>query len=265
MIIGSPVTFTAQVNSAAGTPSGTVTFFEGANPLGTSALSGGASALTTSTLAGGTHNSTAVYNGADIYAASTSPVLAESVLDLSMAVSGGHAGGASSTATTVGVKTGGSASVLLLLNSKQNAIMPVNSTLTVTGQPAGTTITLARNNWQATSASSWLYPKGYAFTNPTLTFKLPSQLAKSESAPPFPGGAKSALLSLLLLPFLRRGRKSAKRLVLLAVLALSMAGTLGMTGCAANNGFYAEKSYPVAITLTAGAVTKVSYVTLNVK
>jgi hypothetical protein len=270
VMIGSPVTFTAQVSSAAGSPTGTVTFFDGATALGTTALSGGTTALTTSELAAVTHSVTAIYNGTGTYAASTSPALAEAVIDLSMTVSGtgggaGGAGGTSSTATTVAVQTGASASVLVQLSSSQNIAMPVNSTLTVTGQPAGTTITLAGKDWQATSGSSWLYPKGYALTNPTLTFKLPSQLtAKSEKGTVFPDGAKSILLSLLLLPFVRRRRRTAKRLMLLAVLALSMAGALGMTGCAAHNGFYAEQSYPVTITLTAGAVSKVSYVTLNV-
>jgi hypothetical protein len=268
VMIGSPVTFTTSVSSSAGTPSGTVTFFDGATPLGTAVLSGGAAALTTSGLAAGAHSITAVYGGAATYAASSSVALAESVVDLGMAVSGtegGDTSGTSATTATVTAETGGTASVLVQLSSSQNTVMPVNSTLTVTGQPAGTTITLTGENWQQTSSSSWIYPKSYTLANPTLTFKLPSQVAaKSERGTVIPAGAKPILLSLLLLPFLRRRRRTGKRLVLPAVLALSMAGTLGMTGCAAHNGFYAEQSYPVTITLTAGAVSKVSYLTLNV-
>jgi Bacterial Ig-like domain (group 3) len=61
---GQAVTFVATVSSSAGTPSGTVTFFDGATPLGTVPLdSAGSATLTTSVLAVGSHSITATYNG----------------------------------------------------------------------------------------------------------------------------------------------------------------------------------------------------------
>lgn len=63
---GSSVTFTATVSpiaGASGTPSGTVTFSEGATVLGSSSTSGGVATLTTSALGGGVHTITATFTG----------------------------------------------------------------------------------------------------------------------------------------------------------------------------------------------------------
>jgi large repetitive protein len=64
--VGQSVTFTATVSSPGGgvSPTGTVTFFDGATPLATQTLNGGGVATyTTATLANGVHQMTAVYNG----------------------------------------------------------------------------------------------------------------------------------------------------------------------------------------------------------
>ena len=63
---GQSVTFTATVADVApgvGTPTGTVTFKDGATTIGTGTLSAGVTTFTTSTLAIGTHSITAVYGG----------------------------------------------------------------------------------------------------------------------------------------------------------------------------------------------------------
>jgi hypothetical protein len=60
------VTFTATVTPVApgaGTPGGSVTFYDGSTLLGTVALTGGAASLTTSALAVGSHSVTASYGG----------------------------------------------------------------------------------------------------------------------------------------------------------------------------------------------------------
>ena len=71
------VTFTATVTSAAGTPTGTVTFKNGATTLGTGTLSGGKATFATSALAVGSHSITAAYAGNSSYAPSTSATLVE--------------------------------------------------------------------------------------------------------------------------------------------------------------------------------------------
>jgi Bacterial Ig-like domain (group 3)/Autotransporter beta-domain len=78
-ILGKPVTFTATVTSAAGTPGGTVAFYDGATLLGTGTLASSVATFTTSTLAVGAHPISARYLGAGIFAASTSTVLNQTV------------------------------------------------------------------------------------------------------------------------------------------------------------------------------------------
>ncbi|MEO8990977.1 MAG: FG-GAP-like repeat-containing protein [Acidobacteriaceae bacterium] len=70
---GQPVTFTSQVSSSAsGTPTGTVTFFDGTTTLGTGTLSANTATFTTSSLAAGSHSITAVYAGDTNFTGSTS-------------------------------------------------------------------------------------------------------------------------------------------------------------------------------------------------
>src|SRR5256886_593828 len=71
-----PAAVTAPVT---GTPTGTVTFKDGASALGTGTLSGGAATFITSGLTAGTHSITAVYSGDANFAGGTSPVLMQTV------------------------------------------------------------------------------------------------------------------------------------------------------------------------------------------
>jgi hypothetical protein len=76
---GQPVTFTAGVTGSGITPTGTVTFKDGAAVLGTGTLTAGTASMTTSALAAGAHPITAVYGGDANYSASTSSVLTQTV------------------------------------------------------------------------------------------------------------------------------------------------------------------------------------------
>ena len=73
------MTFTATVSAASGTPTGTVTFKDGATTLGTGTLSGGVATFATSSLAIGGHTVTAVYGGDTNFTGSTSPGLTQTV------------------------------------------------------------------------------------------------------------------------------------------------------------------------------------------
>mgnify|MGYP002403747206 CR=1 FL=1 len=74
------VTFTAMVSpNGSGTPTGTVTFMDGATALGTGTLSGGLATFATSALALGTHLITVVYSGDGSFAGSTSSVVTQNV------------------------------------------------------------------------------------------------------------------------------------------------------------------------------------------
>ncbi len=77
---GQSVGFTAFVSSSSGTPTGTVTFLDGATNLGSSTIdASGFAALSVSTLSAGTHNVTAQYNGSSTFSGSTSSVRVQTV------------------------------------------------------------------------------------------------------------------------------------------------------------------------------------------
>jgi Bacterial Ig-like domain (group 3) len=77
---GQGVGFTAFVGSSSGTPTGTVTFMDGATTLGSSALdASGFAMLSVSSLSAGTHTVTAQYNGDSTFGGSTSPALSQTV------------------------------------------------------------------------------------------------------------------------------------------------------------------------------------------
>jgi hypothetical protein len=93
--IGQSVMFTAAVapNSGTGTPSGTVTFKDGATTLGTGVLNASGQATYTSTsLAVGTHPITASYGGNSQFDISTSPALSQIVNKFSTSTALGSSG-----------------------------------------------------------------------------------------------------------------------------------------------------------------------------
>ena len=75
---GQAITFTAQVTSAT-TPTGTVTFREGAAILGSAGLTGGTARFTTTTLSGGTHQIYANYASQGSWSTSSSAAVTVTV------------------------------------------------------------------------------------------------------------------------------------------------------------------------------------------
>jgi hypothetical protein len=76
------VTFTARVSAVApgaGTPTGTVRFFDGAVQIGSASLASGSASLSTSGLASGSHTITAAYDGSTSYKPSTSTALTQTI------------------------------------------------------------------------------------------------------------------------------------------------------------------------------------------
>ena len=69
---GQSVTFTAQLSSTTGTPTGSIQFLDGTNPLSTQTVSGtGSAAFTTNSLSAGSHLITANYQPTGSFGAST--------------------------------------------------------------------------------------------------------------------------------------------------------------------------------------------------
>ena len=77
------VAFTATVSSVSGTPTGTVTFYDGTTQLGVATLSAGKATLKPVTLQLGSRSITATYSGNANFAASTSPVFTQTVVKAS--------------------------------------------------------------------------------------------------------------------------------------------------------------------------------------
>jgi len=78
--LGESVTFTATVTSAAGNPSGTVTFVDGSTTLGTGTLnSGGSATFSTSSLSVGSHAIRAVYAVGGNFLGGISPIVTQVV------------------------------------------------------------------------------------------------------------------------------------------------------------------------------------------
>lgn len=72
-VFGQAVTFTATVTATSGTPTGTISFLDGASTIGASTLdSTGSATFTTSSLAVGTHSITASYSGDSNFKANNS-------------------------------------------------------------------------------------------------------------------------------------------------------------------------------------------------
>jgi hypothetical protein len=81
--VGQAVILTATVfNDSGGSPSGIVTFLDGAKVLGKSSVNGGVAALTVSSFASGSHDLTASYSGDANFTGSTSNVLVQTVAGL---------------------------------------------------------------------------------------------------------------------------------------------------------------------------------------
>jgi len=91
---GEVVTFTATVTGGGATPTGTVTFFDGATPLATVGLNAaGQGIFSISTLALGSHNITAQYNGDPNYTPNVSPILVQVVRRIDLFATGAGEGG----------------------------------------------------------------------------------------------------------------------------------------------------------------------------
>jgi hypothetical protein len=254
-----PVTFTAIVTSAAGTPTGSVTFFDGTTPLGTATLVSGSAAYTSSSLDTGTHSITAVYNGNADLAPSTSGLVSEVLQNFTLTLSlrGGSGSGGTATAAP-----GGQAVYDFVVAPVTGTGFPGPVTMSVTGGlPPGATATFTPD----------VIPANATSTPVTMTVTLPATAAARPMGLPF-RSAPLAALGLILLPFAGRLRKASRKLGRGAGLALalliSIVGIAAMTGCGGKpSGYFgqAPQSYTITVTATSGNLTHSTTVTLNVQ
>jgi hypothetical protein len=177
---------------------------------------------------------------------------------------GGGSGGSGGSGTTQTVPPGGTATYSIPLGpTGGSTTFPVPITLSLTGNPPGSKVT-----WTPGVTIPADTPPIVGLVIQTvpsnLNARLNPQSAPGPQLPPF-------LWSLLLLPFagkLRRaGKKLGKTVSLLMLLGAGIAATIGMNGCGATNGFFAQqqKTYTMTITATAGNLSHSTNVTLIVE
>lgn len=253
----SGVTFTAAVSSASGTPTGTVTFTDGGTAIGTGILNGGVATYSTSALAAGNHNIAAVYTGDGNFAASNAASIPQVVVDFTLAPVG--ASGASQD-----ILPGATGSYVLALTPTSGTSMPLATTLTVTGLPAGVTATLAPGTWTALGATSWQLPAATTLSNLTLSVTASGQTAQNERH----DSRAPLLLALLLLPFAARLRRTGRKLTRWAVwLLAAVLATLSLSACGTPNGFFGQAPATTTLTVTAttGNLSHSTQLTLKVE
>jgi hypothetical protein len=249
---GQRVTLTAQVASATtGTPTGSVTFYDGTTLLGTVPLTAGTATMSTGSLTPGSANTLqAVYSGDNNFTTSTSSTSSVTVasLDFTVAVTGS----ASNSVQPGSVATYQVAVTPLYGN------YPGTVSFAASGLPSGASITFS--------------PSTIAFDGGKQTIKVTVQTpasAKLES----PGiGRKLAPLTLafLLIPLFgaRKLRRQGRRLSRLACLLLLLGSTLAgvvMTGCGGAAFKQSVQNYSITVTSTSGNMQHSASVTLVVE
>jgi hypothetical protein len=258
---GVPVTLTATVfdssTGSTGTPTGTVSFYDGAVLLGTSSVGAGVATLSTAAFPLGTSTVTAVYSGDTNFATSTSNAVTETVSSEDFTFVLVPSAGYPSTET---VAPGGSATYNYIATPSLPTF-PQQVTFTVSGLPPGATYTLTPSS----------IPAGSGATPMTMVVNTINPLAQLSSH-----GDRWMSISmplLLLLPFagVKRTRdvverpRRTPRLLVLVLLLTGLVGTLA--GYGAGGLFGSEpQTYNILVTATSGSVSHAALiVTLIIK
>lgn len=254
-IFGTSLTLTATVASTtSGTPTGTISFYNGATLLNTTpaTLTGGVATLALTTLPVGAQSITAVYSGSTNFLASTSSAVTPAVLSPDFTIA------ASPSAQSV-LPTQSVNYTVTLTPVNPTFVYPVS--LSASGLPTGVTAVFAPSS----------IATGAAVSTTVLTLSTSAQAGLENRPRPWGGIPVSTALGLLMLPlaFTRRMRTTARKLarsgrVLAALLALAAASAL--VSCGGGGYFsHATQSYTVTITAVSGPDTHSTNVTLTVQ
>ncbi|MEG9436486.1 Ig-like domain repeat protein [Edaphobacter sp. HDX4] len=252
----SSISFTAVVSMAHGTPTGTVTFFDGTTVLGNVAIVSGTASYNTSNLAAGAHQITASYSGDANFGPVRSAVLTETVEDLGFAPSSSSAASTNQT-----VSPGGTATYALTLSPTGSATFSSAVSLSVSGLPPGATYTLTPESIAA----------GALATNVTLNVKLPVTSALMHRKSLFGSPFASLALGILILPLSLRSRRFS--LKTRGIFVLLLAATINLGGCSSGGSSNSSpgtqtatpQSYTLTLTATSGSLVRTMDLTLTVK
>ena len=247
---GQSVTLTAKVVSATtGTPTGSVSFYEGTTLLGTGTLASGTAEISTTSLTPGATNSIeAVYSGDDNFITSVSSTsVVEASLDFTLAISG---------AASATVNQGSAATYKVTVNPLYGSY-PGPVSFAAVGAPSSATVAFSPATIPASGG------------NTTVTLTITTS-GSANLAPADTGTKRSPLAwALLLIPLLglrrmrRQGRRLSRLATLLLLLGCTLAGAL-VTGCGSSVSLI-EHDYSVVVTATSGNVIHNIPVTLDVQ
>ncbi len=267
----SSVTFTATVAATAGTPTGTVTFFNGSVALGTSTLSGGKASLAVTTLGDGTQTITAVYSGDANFVSVTSSAVTETIEDFVFSL-----GNAS---TSLTVMPGGTVKFLFTVTPVGSSTFPGVISFSLSGLPSNASYAFLPNTITAgsgaTSVQLTIYVPGgtQALNGMQINTGAHGAVALGGAMPPAAAShghtaARLALLSLpMLLGFAGAKRRRLRQLALLSVLlAAASLGVVNLTGCSGGNqSTAASTTYNLTLTATSGGISHNQSLTLTVQ
>jgi sugar lactone lactonase YvrE len=249
-LVSNSVLFTATVSASASTPSGAVNFYDATTLLGSGTLASGRATYTNSSLSAGTHAITATYTGDANFSSATSSAVSQVVSDLSMGV----ASGGSSSAT---VSAGGTATYHLTIGPSDGSTLPAAVTLTATGGPTGSTITISPESIAA----------GAEATDVTLTVHVPGASAAVHKSHAWVLAFALPFMGILALPLSEIRRRSLKGGLFCFLLLLVVAFTVTIAGCG-NSSHPAPaqpSNYTITVTATSGSVSHSTALTLRVQ
>ena len=248
---GATVTFTATVTSAGGTPTGSISFFEGSTSLSTTTLSNGSATFVTSTLTVGMHLITAVYAGSTNFLGSTSNVFTETIGSSDFLLAPGANGGP--------------------FTIPAGQVVQVSMTVTPTGSPGGPVqFSLAGLPPSSTAVfSPATLTLGTSATTVTLT--VTTQARFRYVAEQMQLRLHAVLAGMMWLPLagLALAGRVRRKWRLWLVLAVMIAPAIALGGCASANNFKTfgtpAGTYNLVITATSATTQRTINVTVVVQ
>jgi len=173
IVYGQSVTFTATVTSGGGTPTGTVTFKDGATTLGTGTLNGSAVATFSTnklTVTGSPHSITASYASDGNFNSSTSSIVSQTINNATLTVSGITANNKTYDGTNTASLNLGSAALVGVVSGDTVNLSSNSAAGTFSSKTIGTSKTVTVSGLTISGASSG----NYSLTQPTTTANISS-------------------------------------------------------------------------------------------